>query len=112
MTEIVIKSSVLPFELVHYILTFDKRFIVRKGKLILISPLVLTNYKMVLARPRIQPLVCHCMFSCVFLVFFTNLLFIMLFTKLLQNGEIEYRLIFEKVDSNNNIQHRDVYFLV
>jgi hypothetical protein len=43
----------LPVELLFYILTFDRRFILRNGKLLTINKIDLSNYQKLICKPPI-----------------------------------------------------------
>ena len=83
-------------DIIYYILLFDRRFIMRQSKLIMINPLVLTNYAILNNKPRIVPNI----FDKIvygYIVHFHNQVFKMKYTKLLVNGELEHRYIFVKI---------------
>ena len=93
----------LPPELRWYILLFDRRFILRKGKLITINRLDLTNHKNILRKPPI------CLEDyCDSLVqestvYFSNPAF-----KLFYNVPCE-KIVFEKTIERRTIWH--IYYL-
>ena len=93
----------LPPELRWYILLFDRRFILRKGKLITINRLDLTNHKNILRKPPI------CLEDyCDSLVqestvYFSNPMF-----KLFYNVPCE-KIVFEKTTERRTIWH--IYYL-
>ena len=93
----------LPPELRCYILLFDRRFILRKGKLMTINRLDLTNHKNILRKPPI------CLEDyCDSLVqestvYFSNPMF-----KLFYNVPCE-KIVFEKTIERRTISH--IYYL-
>jgi len=88
-------------------LLFDRRFIMRQSKLIMINPLVLTNYGNLLNKPLIVPNIFdEIVYG--YIVHFHNPVFKMKYIKLLVEGDFEHRIIFEK-----NVENRtgwDVFY--
>lgn len=83
-------------DIIYYILLFDRRFIMRQSKLIMINPLVLTNYAILNNKPRIVPNI----FDKIvygYIVHFHNQVFKMKYNKLLVDGELKHRYIFVKI---------------
>lgn len=54
MNEFCIVSSMYPIEILYYILTFDKRFYLSRGKLYLILPLPLSRGIFLSKKPKIE----------------------------------------------------------
>jgi hypothetical protein len=87
-------------DIIYYILLFDRRFIMRQSKLIIINPLVLTNYAILNNKPRIVPNIFdEIVYG--YIVHFHNPAFKMKYNKLPVDGEYEHRYIFEK-----NVENR------
>jgi hypothetical protein len=101
MTEFIISSnnSFLPIDIIKYILIFDKRFILRKGKILIINPIDLPKYTFLLEKPLITPAMYeNIIFAHV--VQFVNPKYNLRFSRVLHNDNITFRLVFETIMSD------------
>jgi len=93
----------LPPELKTYILTFNRRFVLRNGKLITINRLNLTNYENVLQKPPIC-LEQYCDSDLKeYVVYFSKPIH-----KLFYNVQCE-KIVFEKTTEKRTVWH--IYYL-
>ena len=82
----------LPYELIYHILLYDKRFILRNGKLMDIGKIELTNYQFLLNKPAIIKE------NNEYTVHFSNIMFKLIYRFLEENHH--HRIVFEKTTGN------------
>ena len=81
----------LPYELICHILLYDKRFILRNGKLMDIGQINLTNYQFLFNKPAIVKE------NNEYTVHFSNIMFKLIYRCLEEN---HHRIVFEKMTGN------------